>query len=144
MYSRSVTQPPPTAELVTYAARLVRVVSRAAANESPAALRLLSQLDELGEISVTELARADRTTQPTTSAGVRALEDKGWVTRVAHPDDARSTLLALTGSGRAELAAARLRHGSVVDDLAAKQSIDPAAIAEAVAVLRALTTAERS
>ena len=142
MYSGRVSETPPSAELVTYAARLVRVVSRAAANESPASLRLLSQLDELGEISVTELARADRTTQPTTSAGVRALEEKGWVTRVAHPDDARSTLLALTGSGRAELEAARARHGALVDDLAARQSVDPAAIADAVAVLRALTTPE--
>jgi DNA-binding MarR family transcriptional regulator len=143
MYSWGVTETPPTAELVTYAARLVRVVSRAAANESPAALRLLSQLDELGEISVTELARADRTTQPTTSAGVRALEEKGWVARVAHPDDARSTLLTLTDSGRAELAAARRRHGAVVEDLAAQHAIDPAAIAAAVAVLRALTTSEQ-
>jgi len=135
---------PPSAELVTYAARLVRVVARAAANESPASLRLLSQLDELGEISVTELARADRTTQPTTSAGVRALEEKGWVTRVAHPGDARSTLLALTDSGRAELAAARTRHGAVVEELAARHGLDPAALTQAVEVLRTLTTPEQA
>ncbi len=132
---------PPTAELVTYAARLVRVVARAAASDSAAALRLMSQLDELGEITVTELARADRTSQPTTSAGVRALEEKGLVRRVANPVDARSTLLALTDSGRAELAAARDRHGALVDDLAKQRRIDPAAIAEAVAVLRSLTEA---
>src|SRR4051794_35882748 len=132
---------PPTAELVTYAARLVRVVSRAAASDSAASLRLLSQLDELGEITVTDLARADRTSQPTTSAGVRGLEDKGWVRRIANPSDARSTLLALTDTGRAELAAARQRHGAIVDELAEQRRVDPSAIADAVAVLRALTDA---
>jgi DNA-binding MarR family transcriptional regulator len=141
MYHRTMAVTPPTAELVTYAARLVRVVSRAAASDSAASLRLLSQLDELGEITVTELARADRTSQPTTSAGVRALEDKGWVRRVANPVDARSTLLALTDRGRAELAAARRRHGALVDELAKQRQIEPAAIADAVAVLRALTDA---
>jgi len=134
------TATPPSAELVTYAARLVRVVRRTAANDSTASLRLLSQLDELGAVTVTELARADRSTQPTISAGVRSLEEKGWVHRVSNPDDARSTLLQLSDSGRAELQAARRRHGAVVDDLAARQGIDAAAISDAVAVLRALCT----
>ncbi len=121
-----------------YAARLVRVIRRTAANDSTASLRLLSQLDELGAVTVTELARADRSTQPTISAGVRGLEEKGWVHRVSNPDDARSTLLQLSDSGRAELQAARQRHGAVVDDLAARQGLAPEAIAEAVAVLRTL------
>ena len=37
-----------SSQLVTYAARLVRVVGRQASGDSPASLRLLSQLDELG------------------------------------------------------------------------------------------------
>jgi DNA-binding MarR family transcriptional regulator len=129
----------PSSELLTYSARLVRVVTRAAASDSPAALRLLSQLDELGEVTITELARADRTSQPTVSTGVRILEEKGWVQRVGNPDDARSTLLALTDAGREELASARRRHGLVVDELAAKHGVGPDAIREAVAVLRTLT-----
>ncbi len=130
---------PPSAELVRYAARLVRVVARAAANDSPASLRLLSQLDELGAITVTDLARADRSTQPTISAAVRTLEDRGWVDRVANPDDARSTLLALNDAGRAELHAARSRHGAIVDDLARRHGVEPSAIEAAVEVLRVLS-----
>lgn len=138
MYSGWVITSPPSAELVTYAARLVRVVRRTAAKDSTASLRILSQLDELGAVTVTELARADRSTQPTISAGVRGLEEKGWVNRVSNPDDARSTLLELSDSGRAELRAARRRHGTVVDDLAARHGVDPEAIAQAVETLRKL------
>ena len=87
---------------------------------------------------MTELARADRSTQPTISAGIRGLEEKGWVNRVSNPDDARSTLLELSDSGRTELHAARQRHGAVVEDLAARHGVDPAAIAEAVETLRKL------
>ena len=54
-----------SSELVTYAARLVRVVGRQASGDSAASLRLLSQLDELGPSTVTDLAKADRTSQPT-------------------------------------------------------------------------------
>src|SRR5690242_3436775 len=88
-----------SSELVTYAARLVRVVGRQAAGDSAAALRLLSQLDELGPSTVTDLAKADRTSQPTVSAALRALEDSGLVARQAHPADARSTLVSLTDEG---------------------------------------------
>jgi DNA-binding MarR family transcriptional regulator len=129
----------PSSELLTYSARLVRLVARAAASDSPASLRLLSQLDELGELTITELARADRTSQPTVSTGVRALEEKGWVQRVGNPGDARSTLLALTDAGRTELAAARHRHGLIVDELADQHGVDAAAIRDAVVVLRTLT-----
>ena len=132
------TTSPSSAELVTYAARLVRVVRRSAATDSTAALRLLSQLDELGAVTITELARADRSTQPTISAGIRNLEERGWVSRVSNPDDARSTLLELSDSGRAELLAARRRHGDVVDDLAARHGVEPAAIHDAVETLRKL------
>src|SRR5438309_1202003 len=119
------TTPPPGAELVMYAARLVRVIGRAAAVDSPVAqtavtLRLLSQLDELGPVSITELARADRTTQPTISNAVRALEDRGLVTRTANAQDARSSTLALTDAGRDELAAVRARHAEIVAHLVAQ------------------------
>jgi DNA-binding MarR family transcriptional regulator len=128
-----------SSQLVTHAARLVRVVTRAAASDSPAMLRLLSQLDELGPLTVTGLARADRTSQPTTSAAVKAMEERGFVTRVAHEADARSTLVTLADAGREELRAARVRHAAVLDELIARHGVSRADLETAVTVLRTLT-----
>ena len=128
------------AELVMYAARLVRVIGRAAALDSPVTLRLLSQLDELGPVSITELGRADRTTQPTISTAVRALEQRGLVARSANEHDARSTTLVLTEEGQAKLASARARHAEVFADLVERHGIAPDALENAVDVLRVLTT----
>lgn len=124
-------------DLVTYAARLVRAVRRHA--ELPAGARLLSILDELGASTVTALAAADRTSQPTTTGAVRDLVERGLVARKPHPDDARSSLVDLTDAGRAELARIRRRNGEAV---AARLDAHPTHTAEdlatAVAVLRDL------
>lgn len=132
--------PAPGAELVMYAARLVRVIGRAAAVDSPVTLRLLSQLDELGPVSITELARADRTTQPTISTAVRGLEERGLVTRTANEQDGRSSTLALSEAGRAELEAARARHAEIFAALVEQHGITADALQTAVEVLRNLTT----
>ena len=101
--------------LVTYSARLVRAVSRRTAHEVPAAtLRLLSQLEELGPVGVSQLAVADRCSQPTMSAAVKHLTDKGWARKDANPEDARSCLVTLTPEGRAVLGEARRRNAAVV------------------------------
>ena len=83
--------------------------------------------------------RADRTTQPTVSAAVRALEDSGHVSREAHPEDARSTLVSLTDEGRAALGRARARYGEVLDALIEERGVDRDDVARAIAVLRTLT-----
>jgi DNA-binding MarR family transcriptional regulator len=123
---------------VTYAARLVRVVARA--SDSPASLRLLAQLDELGPVTVTELARADRTAQPTTSATLRSLEERGLVAREPHPDDGRASVVTLTSAGRSELAAAREVNGKVVTDLLEERGVAADDVRTAVRVLKTLTT----
>ncbi len=128
-----------SSELVTYAARLIRVVGRQVSSDSPAALRLLAQLDELGPSTVTDLARADRTAQPTVSAALRSLEDQDLVARQAHPADARSTLVSLTDQGRRALASARDRYGEVLDGLIDERGVDRAEVARAIDVLRTLT-----
>lgn len=128
-------------DLVTYAARLVRAVRRTA--ELPAGLRLLSILDELGPSTVTALAAADRTSQPTTTAAVRDLAQRGLVEKQPHPEDARSSLVVLTDTGRDELARVRRRNGEAV---AARLDAHPTHTAEdlatAVAVLRDLLDAD--
>src|SRR5689334_18464675 len=95
-----------------YAARLVRAVRRAV--DSPAGVRVLSLLDELGPQGVSALAAADRCSQPTMTGTVNALLERGMVTKSPHPDDARSTLVDLTDAGRAELARLRRDNGRVV------------------------------
>ena len=72
-----------SAQLMLYAGRLVRAVTREAVGASTevptASLRLLSQVDELGPVGIGALAVADRCSQPTMSAGVRYLCQRGWL-----------------------------------------------------------------
>ncbi|WP_344126751.1 MarR family winged helix-turn-helix transcriptional regulator [Luedemannella flava] len=102
-------------ELVIYASRLVRAVRRHAGDEvAPETLRLLAQIDQRGPIGITQLAQVENCAQPTMSAAVRLLAEKGWVERAADPRDARASLVALTAAGAAELRRGRERFGRVV------------------------------
>jgi DNA-binding MarR family transcriptional regulator len=129
-----------SAELVLYTGRFVRAVTRRTSTDVPtASLRLLSQVDELGPITLSALARADRCSQPTMSAGVQALCDRGWAVKRPNPADARSSLVSLTEAGRTVLTEARRERAQVV---AARLRSDPqhseSELATAVAVLRGL------
>ena len=152
MYIGCVTQAVPaqdvvalTATLVTYAGRLGRAVSRVAAPDLPAAtLRLLAQLDELGPSGISRLAKADRCSQPTMSAAVQHLVEKGWATKTANPEDARSSLVQLSEAGRGVLDDARRRIGAVVAErLEADPRHDIADVAAAAALLQHLLPPEQ-
>lgn len=129
-----------SARLVTYAARLGRAMSRAAAPDIPAAtLRLLAQIDELGTAGVSRLAQADRCSQPTMSTAVQGLVDRGWATKTPNPDDARASLVELTPTGADVLTQARRRIGAVVAErLAADPRHDLDDLAAAVSLLEHL------
>ena len=132
-----------SAQLMLYAGRLVRAVTRQAVGTSTevptASLRLLSQVDELGPVGIGALAVADRCSQPTMSAGVRHLCQRGWATKRANPQDARSTLVTLTDEGRRVLEQARRERAAVIADrLRTDPHHDEADLATAVAVLRTL------
>jgi DNA-binding MarR family transcriptional regulator len=129
-----------SAELVVYAGRLVRAVSRRAGHDVPAAtLRLLSQVDELGPTTIGHLAQADRCSQPTMSSAVQNLVDKGWAAKQPNPADARSSLVHLTDAGREALGSTRRKNAAVV---AARLEADPQHdvqdLETAVALLRGL------
>jgi DNA-binding MarR family transcriptional regulator len=132
-----------SAELVVCTGRLNRAITRSAVGLSSgvaaASLRLLSQLDELGPVPVGALAAADHCSQPTMTAGVAALVERGWAAKEPNPADARSSLVRLTDPGRAALAQARRERAAVV---AARLRSDPhhdeRDLAVAVAVLRGL------
>jgi DNA-binding MarR family transcriptional regulator len=123
-----------------YAGRLVRAVSRRTSQEIPAAtLRLLSQLDELGPLGISQLARADRCSQPTMSAAVVNLTDKGWATKQANPNDARSSLVRITDLGTEVLTEARHKNADVVTErLAADPRHTIEDLRSAVALLKHL------
>ncbi len=136
-----------SAELVLHTGRLVRAVSRdtsraprTAGSQAPtASLRLLSVIEELAPVTIGALATADRCSQPTMSAGVGTLCDRGWAVKQRNPDDARSSLVTLTEAGRTVLAEAREeRAASVAARLRADPRHDERDLATAVAVLRSL------
>ena len=127
-------------ELAVNAGRLVRALGRRSSSDVPAAaLRLLSQVDELEPLSIGALAQADRCSQPTMSAAVQNLVDKGWARKEPHPGDARSSLVSLTDEGRRVLGQARAHNARVIAErLRHDPAHDEQDLATAVALIRGL------
>ena len=123
-----------TSDLVVLAARLTRAVRREV--EHPAGVRVLSLLDEHGPSGVTALATADRCSQPTMTATLRTLREQGLVDRQPHPTDGRAHVVALTDTGRAELARIRQANAELVMARLADTRHSAEEVATAVAVLR--------
>lgn len=121
-------------DLVVLAARLTRAVRREI--EHPAGARTLSLLDEHGPSGVTALATADRCSQPTMTATVKALLEQGLVAREPHPHDGRAHVVVLTDAGRAELARIRRANAALVTSRLADTHHTAEEVATAVAVLR--------
>jgi len=70
----------------------------------------LSALDRHGPITPGELAAHERVQPPSMTRVVAALEDKGLVSRVAHPTDRRQVLVAVTEQARGMLLEDRRRR----------------------------------
>jgi DNA-binding MarR family transcriptional regulator len=128
-------------DLVVHAARLVRAVRREL--EMPAAVRILSLLDEVGPVGVSQLAVLDRSSQPSMSGAVAQLVSTGWVTKAPNPDDARASIVTLTDAGREELRRIRAGHGVRIAELLA-DSHTSEEVATAVAVLRDVLAASNT
>ncbi|MFF1815819.1 MarR family winged helix-turn-helix transcriptional regulator [Kribbella sp. NPDC058245] len=130
-------------DVVVAAARLTRLASRDVSALPHAAMRLLGRLDELGPTRISDLAKADRTSQPTMSTLVQRLEEQGWVRREPDPSDSRASLISLTKTGLTELQRARQEAGAA---LAARLRHLPAADLEtleaAAAVMHKILTLE--
>ncbi|MDR7255799.1 DNA-binding MarR family transcriptional regulator [Nocardioides sp. BE266] len=121
-------------DLVVLASRLTRAVRREV--EHPAGARTLSLLDEHGPSGVTALAAADRCSQPTMTATVKALSEQGLVDREPHPTDGRAHVVVLTDAGRAELARIRHANAALVTARLAATHHTAEEVATTVAVLR--------
>ncbi len=130
-------------DLVVASARLTRLASRDVSALPHAAMRLLGRLDELGPTRISELAKADRCSQPTMSTLVQRQEESGWVRREPDPADSRASLISLTDAGLAELDRARREAGTAIAHrLVQLPAEDLTTLEAAVAVLQKILTLE--
>jgi DNA-binding MarR family transcriptional regulator len=126
------------------AIHLLRGVRRedAQAGLPPAQLSALSVLVFGGPATVGRLAEIEQVRSPTMTRIVTSLETAGLVTREPHPDDARSTLVAATASGRDLLLEGRRRRVSVLEErIAQLEPSERAAIEGAVEALETISGA---
>jgi DNA-binding MarR family transcriptional regulator len=94
-------------------AQAIRVEAFAAAGSSGYLSRLLASLADQGVASQAELSRRTGIDASDVVAAVNELASRGFVTRQRDPQDARRNIVALTASGRKELA----RLDAVVADI---------------------------
>jgi DNA-binding MarR family transcriptional regulator len=95
-------------ELLVVSARFTRLAARETPTAIPRALwRALAQLEELGPTRVSDLATADRVSQPTATNLVQKLVVHGWAERTTDPVDARAVRVTITDAGRSVLAETR-------------------------------------
>jgi DNA-binding MarR family transcriptional regulator len=95
-------------ELLVTSARFTRLAAQETPSGMPRALwRALAQLEDLGPTRVSELAAADRVSQPTATTLVQKLVERGWAARCTDPLDARAVRVTMTEAGRTALAETR-------------------------------------
>jgi len=66
-------------------------------------LYVLSRLAENASLFPAEIAELIYSDRPTASSIIRNLEKKGWVSRSIDPNNARRTLIAISGDGRSKI-----------------------------------------
>ncbi|MGW4247935.1 MarR family winged helix-turn-helix transcriptional regulator [Nocardia sp. NPDC004722] len=104
-------------ELRVVASRLLRQLraARGGVEMTPSQAVVMSRLGSEGPMSVAELARAERVRPQSMRTTLAALEERGLVSRAAHPTDQRQVLVSLSETGRALL---RRAHDAKEDWLA--------------------------
>jgi DNA-binding MarR family transcriptional regulator len=96
-------------QLLVLSARFTRLAARETPSAIPRALwRALAQLEELGPTRVSDLAAADRVSQPTATALVQKLVERGWAERCADVRDGRVVRVTISDAGRSVLAESRV------------------------------------
>lgn len=70
-------------------------------------LAALSTVMSSGPLGAGELAELERVQPPSMTKIVAALEERGLVTRAAHPTDRRQVVISITGAGRALILSTR-------------------------------------
>ena len=110
-------------DLITTSARIVRWVPKSGTfTLSLAAARILARLADNGPTRISELAVAERCSQPTITNHIKRMEAAGFVQRSADARDARAWMIELTPAGREQLAQLRDSLGTGVEPYLAKLS----------------------
>lgn len=132
-------------DLISTAARMVRWVPKENGfSISLAAARLLARLHDNGPTRISELAVAERCSQPTITNHVKRLEAAQLVDRAADPRDARAWMIKLTKKGNQQLVLMRNSIGTSLEPyLATMSKRDLKALREGVDAMRRLMAVER-
>lgn len=103
---------PLAAELRIALMRSVRRIRQEKSSEalSDGQYSVLAWLDARGPMTPGELADAEHVQPPSMTRTVNALVDAGLAERTGHPDDKRQVLVAITDTGRREVAETRKRR----------------------------------
>ncbi len=127
-------------DLITTSARVVRWVPKSSTfTLSLAAARILARLSDNGPTRISELAIAERCSQPTITNHVKRLEASGLVGREADARDARAWMIELTPQGREQLDVLRDSLGTELEPYLARLSRrDLKALREGVDAMRRL------
>lgn len=131
-------------DLITTSARIVRWVPKSSTfTLSLAAARILARLSDNGPTRISELAIAERCSQPTITNHVKRLEASELVARTADARDARAWMIDLTPKGREQLAVLRDSLGTELEPYLARLSRrDLKALREGVEAMRRLMALE--
>jgi DNA-binding MarR family transcriptional regulator len=122
---------------ITRTARRLR--QEAGGSLSPSQSAALATIERHGPLTPSELAAREQVQRPTVTRVLARLEEAGLVERAGDPADRRSTLVSITGEGRALLAAQRTRKDAyLAKRLAALSAEDRATLARAAALLEDL------
>jgi DNA-binding MarR family transcriptional regulator len=127
-------------DLVTTSARIVRWVPKSNTfTLSLAAARILARLNDNGPTRISELALAERCSQPTITNHIKRMEAAGFVDRQSDARDARAWMIELTPRGEKELQVLRDSLGTGIEPYLAKMSRrDLKALREGVEAMRRL------
>ena len=127
-------------DLITTAARVVRWVPKDSSfTLSLAAARILARLNDNGPTRISELAVAERCSQPTITNHIKRLEAAGFVGREADSTDARAWIIQLTPQGQDKLAELRHSLGTELEPYLARLSKrDRKALREGIEAMRRL------
>jgi DNA-binding MarR family transcriptional regulator len=131
-------------DLITTAARVVRWVPKENGfGISLAAARLLARLHDAGPTRISDLALAEKCSQPTITNHVKRLEAAHLVDRTADPRDARAWMIKLTKKGYQQLSLMRASIGTSLEPyLATMSKRDIKALREGVEAMRRLMAIE--
>ena len=132
-------------ELISAAGRMIRWVPKGEGfTISLAAARLLARLHDDGPTRISELAVAERCSQPTITNHVKRLESAGLVDRAVDPRDARAWIIRLTDAGEQQLVNLRVSIGKGLEPyLATMSSRDLKALRDGVGAMQRLMAIER-